>query len=76
MYKFPKDTSLLVLCCSLLSLCASAATSFPRHSFGRLKTAVFNQNNVEIMSDNAHSTLFGVRGGGLFGNNKDAPEEK
>jgi hypothetical protein len=76
MYKFPKDMSLLFLCCSLLSLCASAATSFPRSSFGRLKTAVFNQNSVEILSDIAPSTLFGVRGGGLFGNSKDASEEK
>ena len=55
----------LVVCCSLLTLCVSAATSFSRNAFG------IRPSSMMTMSSSLHHAepVFGIRGGGLFGNN-------
>ena len=68
-----------LVCCSLLTLCVSAATSFSRSIVGKRPSASRPTDGVYHFPTTSTSTslkfhtepIFGIRGGGLFGNNSN-----
>ena len=68
----------LFVSCSLLTLCVSAATSFSRSTFNNRPTTSRPTDSMCRVSTTASTSslfhtvpIFGIRGGGLFGNNSN-----